>query len=234
MTHRETSVTFSLQELLQLEEDRIAQEHRRKAEQIESDRQAQIALERAAMARKLELARQAEEQAERRRRRLAEEQASLEAIRVQSEVAARYQQESLQDARRRAHELEMGRLAMLDQRRVRRAMAAGAAAGLVFGLLLGAIPMGVAQSSHNRERQEWQSKIREAEEREANALRLAESRQCESDDPLDNRVDDGRANPSLPKPKARAVQPRQHQGKPTQPQQPTQPCIPGDPLCGNL
>lgn len=165
---KESSVLFSLKELMSLEEDRIKQEEDDRRRKEEAEQQARLDAER--RAREAEEARMRGEEERRRQeeQRLREEQARVDAIRQAEIEKARHEAE--QQARLRAmqqqqdHERQLVALSQDKQKKNLTYIAVGIGAVLVFGGVGG----GYAFYSHAKEQERIQAlkdeEIRQKEE----------------------------------------------------------------------
>ncbi len=250
---KESSVLFSLKELMNLEEDRIRQEDEERKRRAEAEVQARLEAER--RAREQEQARlQAEE--ERRRtdeQRKKEEAARLDAIRhaevekarVEAEQRARIEAMS----RQQEHQLQMSALEHDEhKKKLQRIATFGVGGGAI--LLIGGLFLyfgKIKPESDARELAARQALVQQAEESKKLQQQLSEQTQKINDllGQLSTAQDD-KTRAELQKKIADAqraqanIQKRQHGGggggddsAPSKPKAPCN-CQPGDPLCSCL
>lgn len=254
-SNQESSVLFSLRELMTIEEDRIASEENERTSAAAAAEQARLEAERAAVA-----AEQARIHAHEERRRVEEQRAREEATRLeairQGEIAkaqAEAQQRARMEAMASQQEHER-RLTALTQDRSKKRLRNAVIGVSAFTLVAGGV--GVFWYLRESELNERQRVLTEQAQRdkerslaeEAKLRAAAEARiaklegqltglQADSDEAqrLRAQLDDAKKSLGSDKPTA---PPRSRGNRPSAPSQPARPapvaCAPGDPLCSDI
>jgi colicin import membrane protein len=246
----ESSVLFSLQELMNLEEERIHEEESERAAREQAERERQEA---EARAKREAEERRIQEEEERRRQeelRKREEEARLEAIKqaeiakAQQEAEHRARMEAL--ARQQEHEQRLAAL-QADQGKKKLKMAVGAAVAV---LLVGAVGGGVAfknaqekaekekallMAEAERVKSEADAQVRKLEETLKNNESMSEAQRLALEKDLEEaRKKAAEAAKDVGKPATASSPSRSSSPRPAPASKPApsrSACAPGDPLC---